>query len=170
MSVILLSAKHINLISANLTYLVNPMSYLHNFDASDELRREIKEALKPCYIKGISEYSYDEVYTELVKLNLAAYNECYAKNHGEATAENVGTPSEKAPILWRAFLNHRSERAGIPSEYYSFAKLLTSFIYQCDEHCNKNSALLNALKKLLLEYECWLLEETADYDKAPWTI
>ena len=52
--------------------------------------------------------------------------------------------------------------SSLNNEYYSFAKLLASFLSQCDEHCNMHNALSKVLKKLLLEYECWPLEETAE--------
>ena len=58
----------------------------------------------------------------------------------------------------------------LTADYYAFSKLLSSFIYQCEEDVNRSNELLKALQNTLVEFNNFLISNTTEYISAAWAI
>lgn len=58
----------------------------------------------------------------------------------------------------------------IDSDFYTFAKLLDSLIYQCDEDVNRGNDILEALSTIRCALYSFIVHNAADYNNAEWII
>ena len=68
------------------------------------------------------------------------------------------------------FLNYRDSRYIVDRNFHVFAKLLDSFIYQCEEDVNRDNELLEALCATSRTLYAFIVQNSADYAAAEWAI
>ena len=164
MSCIQLSARHIAAVADGLAFLLNAapgtMPSLGPFP-------ELFRVLQSCKESG--GYCYDDrkIYAVLYKLNETACEDRY-KMEPDDTGE-VPTMPQNFPHLLH-FLNYHDGRYIVDRNFHAFAKLLDSFIYQCEEDVNRDSELLKVLSDTSRALYAFIVQNTADYSSAEWII
>ena len=163
MSCIQLSTRHIAAVADGLAFLLNGSGCMCSLSPAPELFRE----LHACKESG--GYCYDDrrIYAALYKLNSAACEDRYSVRPDDA--DEVPAMPQTFPHLLRP-LNYQDGRYIVDCNFHAFAKLLDSFIYQCEEDVNRDSELLNALSATSRILYAFIVQNTADYSNADWII
>ena len=98
------------------------------------------------------------------RLNEAAYEGRY--NVEPCSADEFPAMPQAFPRLLH-LLPWDDGRYTIDPDFYAFAKLLDSFIYQCNEDATRNSPVLKALSATS---RAFIVQNAADYNNAEWII
>lgn len=166
MSCIILSTRHIATVSDGLAHLLNHSYGMATLTASPDLY----EALKSCS----NDYGFfddSKIFSELYRLSLTAYNGRYRNESADEIIPDIpkNFPHLIQPLVWGCS-GSTSYHWILNTDYYAFSKILASFIYQCEEDVNLGNELLEALQNTLAEFNNFLLNNTAEYINAAWSI
>lgn len=128
---------------------------------------ELCDALSACRYPHDFLFDDRKIYAVLYKLNEAAYTGRY---HVEAA------DAEDFPIMPTVFphllhlLDWNEGRYTIDRDFYAFAKLLDSFIYQCNEDATRNNPVLKALSGTSRALYAFIAQNSVEYNDAEWII
>lgn len=168
MSVIQLSANHICAVAVGVTKLLNNVPAVNYVFLKDNTRDALNAAFKDC--KGESKYSlypYEEanVFTLLAGINARAYVGRYDE---PAEAVRLDEITEPRNLLKTPKIVNQHYEPG--ADWFAWAKLLESYIYQCDGDTTGSAPTIKALELLLVDVKLWIFNHLDIYDRAPWTI
>lgn len=166
MSCIQLSEKHIAAVAHGLAFILNGAGGMCHLAASHELP-ELYDALSACRYPHDFLVDDRKVYAVLYKLNEAAYEGRY--NVEPCNADEFPAMPQTFPRLLH-LLPWDDGRYTIDPDFYAFAKLLDSFIYQCNEDATRNSPVLKALSATSRALYAFIVQNAADYNNAEWII
>ncbi len=166
MSCIQLSEKHIAAVAHGLAFILNGAGGMCHLAASYELP-ELYDALSVCRYPHDFLVDDRKVYAVLFRLNEAAYKGRYNVEPGN-TEEFPAMPQTFPRLLH--LLDYNDGRYTIDPDFYAFAKLLDSFIYQCNEDATRNNPVLKALSATSRALYAFIVQNTADYTSAEWII
>lgn len=166
MSSIVLSTKHIATVSDGLAHLLNHSYGMTTLTAAPDLY----DALKSCS-DGYGYFDNSKIFSELYRLNLAAYDGRYRNESNDDVIPCIPKdfPHLIQPLSWGC-AGSTDYHWILTADYYAFSKLLSSFIYQCEEDVNRSNELLKALQNTLAEFNNFLINNTAEYISAAWMI
>ena len=164
MSCIQLSPEHIAAVAHGLAFMLNGSAGMCPLSVPAELAK----ALDDCRYAPNDDFFDDrKIYPVLYRLNEAAYNGRYKVDQDEP--EEIPAMPENFPRLLHP-LDWDSGHYIIDDDFYKFAKLLDSFIYQCEEDSTRNSDLVNALISTSHALYSFIVQQSADYYGANWMI
>ena len=161
MSCIQLSTAHTAAVAHGLAFMLNGSGGMCLLAAAPELF----DALHPCRYPHGSCFDDRRIFATLYELNKAAYSGRYKME-----------PDDELPAMPQTFphLLHPLEwdngHYTIDHDFYAFAKLLDSLIYQCEEDCTRNSPVLKALRLTSAALYSFIVQQYADYYNAEWMI
>lgn len=164
MSCIQLSPEHIAAVAHGLAFMLNgSCGMIHLFTPS-----ELHKALNGCQYTP-NDFLFDDrkIFPVLYELNEAAYNGRYEIEPDELS----GAPAmpENFPRLLHS-LDWDNGHYIIDDEFYKFAKLLDSFIYQCEEDSTRNRDLVKALISTSRSLYAFIVQQSSEYHHAEWII
>ena len=168
MSVIQLSANHVYAVAMGVTKLLNNVPAVNYVFLKDNTRDALNAAFKDC--KEESKYSlspYEEanVFTLLADINARAYAGRYDE---PAEAVRLDEITEPRNLLKTPKIVNQHYEPG--ADWFAWAKLLESYIYQCDGDATGGAPVIKALALLLVDVKLWIFNHLDVYDAAPWTI
>lgn len=168
MSVIQLSANHVYAVAIGVTKLLNNVPAVNYVFLKDNTRDALNAAFKGC--KGVPSYSlypYGEadVFTLLADINARAYAGRYDESVEAVRLDEITEPRNllKTPKI----VNQHYEPG---ADWFAWAKLLESYIYQCDGDTTGGDPVIKALALLLADVKLWIFNHLDIYDRAPWLI
>ena len=163
MSVMLLSNRHIAILTAALMQLHNT-----GYGPAVALEPRTREELKSYLIKEAGTNSR-ALFARLAELNAAAYNSRYPRDH----ADPVPPPGdiEDFSLFFKTLFTGCPSRGDfIPAPgYYRTVKLLDSFIYQCSEDATISTRLYKLLAEISKQLKIFAFNYSPQYNNAPWT-
>ena len=166
MSSIVLSTKHIAAVSNGLTRLLNHSCGIDTLTAAPDLYK----ALSNCSDR-YGFFDESKIYNELYRLNLVAYNGRYKMDTDSVFVPDFPQdfPRLIGPLEW-SNAGSNAYHWILSADYFAFSKVLSAFIYQCEEDVTRNTNLLKALQNTLDEFNKFLVDNTAAYVNADWLI
>ena len=168
MSVFKLSANHVYAVAVGVTKLLNNVPAVNYVFLKDNTRDALNAAFKGC--KGVPNYSlypYEEanVFTLLAGINARAY----VGRYGEpAEAVRLDEITEPRNLLKTPKIVNQHYEPG--ADWFAWAKLLESYIYQCDGDTTGSDPTIKALELLLVDVKLWIFNHLDIHDRAPWLI
>lgn len=168
MSVFKLSANHVYAVAVGVTKLLNNVPAVNYVFLKDNTRDALNAAFKGC--KGVPNYSlypYEEanVFPLLAGINARAY----VGRYGEpAEAVRLDEITEPRNLLKTPKIVNQHYEPG--ADWFDWAKLLESYIYQCDGDTTGSDPTIKALELLLVDVKLWIFNHLDIYDRAPWLI
>ena len=166
MSCIQLSTQHIAAVAHGLAFILNGAGGMCHLAASHELP-ELYDALSICRYPHDFLVDDRKVYAVLYRLNEAAYEGRYNVEPG--SADEFPAMPQTFPHLLH-LLDYNDGRYTIDPDFYAFAKLLNSFIYQCNEDATRNNPVLKALSGTSRALYAFIVQNAAEYNNAEWII
>lgn len=166
MSCIQLSTQHTAAVAHGLAFILNGaggMCQLSCFAVTAQTCR----AFKSCMYPHDSLFDDRKIYAVLYKLNEAACEDRYQVPADET--DEVPAMPQNFPHLLHP-LSFDNEHYTIDRDFYAFAKLLDSFIYQCSEDVNRGNEVLAALSTISRALYAFIVQSAADYSSAKWII
>lgn len=168
MSVFKLSANHVYAVAVGVTKLLNNVPAVNYVFLKDNTRDALNAAFKGCKgVPSFSLYPYEEanVFTLLAGINARAYVGRYDE---PAEAVRLDEITEPRNLLKTPKIVNQHYEPG--ADWFAWAKLLESYIYQCDGDTTGSDPTIKALELLLVDVKLWIFNHLDIYDRAPWTI
>lgn len=166
MSCIQLSTQHTAAVAHGLAFLLNGAGGM-DLLSCDVITPQTCRAFKSCMYPYDSLFDDRRIYAVLYRLNESAYEDRYQIQPDELD----GAPAmpQNFPYLLHTLIWDNGHYT-IDRDFYAFAKLLDSFIYQCSEDVNRDSEVLAALSAISRALYAFIVHNSADYAAAEWAI
>lgn len=166
MSCIHLSTQHTAAVACGVAFMLNGAGGMDHLSGS-VVTSKVCRAFKSCMYPLDSLFDDRKIYAVLYRLNESA---CVDRYHLEpdSTDEVPEMPQDFPHLLH--LLNWGGGHYTIDSDFYTFAKLLDSLIYQCDEDVNRGNDILEALSTIRCALYSFIVHNAADYNNAEWII
>lgn len=162
MSCFIMNDTAIATLAEGLARVLNGGYNVYGFSAPETLR----EALKGCADRYGFFDNVAPIFSELYRLNLAAFTWRYDGRHLEDVDPAPSCPECIKNLLHRPIWE--DGRYIVPAAHYHFIQLLECFLYQCDEGPTPKAALYQGLDELKRYLWAFVVHNSAEYKSFNW--
>lgn len=163
MSCILLPPNHLYAIACGIADTVNAKQSFNYQLMNGEIKVPLYQNLIDCRLNNSIYLDKQLVYKKLAEININAYNYRYKE---ETTFEELPNPKNQNHLS--KALKRKNGHFVLEKSSYEWAKLLDSYLYQCNEDATYNNPIIQDLEKLRDDYYRWLIMNTEEYEQADW--
>lgn len=163
MSCILLPPDHLYAVACGIADTVNAKQSFNYQLMNGEIKVPLYQHLIDCRLNNSIYLNRQLVYKKLAEININAYNYRYKE---ETKFEELHKPKNQDHLS--KALKRENGHFVLEKSSYEWAKLLDSYLYQCNEDATYNNPIIQDLEKLRDDYYRWLIINTEEYEQADW--